>query len=321
MGKEQVRLKPLAEFRSLLEVPGKFLLIPGEEITHKYRQVPGPHERHQPPRRHQAGRRPQRRRDDPGQSPPSSSSARRSRLADPRVPQSSQLRLGRQGRGHARARSCASSRSSTAIPASRTTATPSTRAPNACGTSSWRCGWASIKLPIVYGMATDDAHGYHSFGVGKVNPGRGWVMVKCPLPHRRGHRQRHDAGDFYSTTGVTLKNVHSDKEKLAIEIKGEPGVIYKTEFIATLRRMSLSTPTPIVDQGRQGTERHPALQPGDRQGRRRVRRSEALLPLHRQGALRPGQDHLDQAASEPLSEGRRGSGLDAAGGTVDKPAP
>src|SRR5712692_2517661 len=33
---EQVRLKPLSEFRSMLEEPGKFLLIPGEEITHKY---------------------------------------------------------------------------------------------------------------------------------------------------------------------------------------------------------------------------------------------------------------------------------------------
>src|SRR5205085_11431406 len=36
----QVRLKPLAEFRSLLEEPGKFLLIPGEEITHRYGLYP-----------------------------------------------------------------------------------------------------------------------------------------------------------------------------------------------------------------------------------------------------------------------------------------
>src|SRR5437870_2305919 len=36
----QVRLKPLAELRSLLEVPGRFLLIPGEEITHRYGLFP-----------------------------------------------------------------------------------------------------------------------------------------------------------------------------------------------------------------------------------------------------------------------------------------
>ena len=52
-----------------------------------------------------------------------------------------------------------------------------------------------LKLPIVYGMATDDAHGYHAFGVGKVNPGRGWIMVKAPyltaetiVPRDRGRR-------------------------------------------------------------------------------------------------------------------------------------
>src|SRR5262245_11570266 len=36
----QVRLKPLAEFRSLLEEPRRFLLIPGEEITHSFAKYP-----------------------------------------------------------------------------------------------------------------------------------------------------------------------------------------------------------------------------------------------------------------------------------------
>ncbi|HEY3787421.1 MAG TPA: hypothetical protein VGL71_01145, partial [Urbifossiella sp.] len=39
-GKRQVRLKPLAEFRSLLEEPGKFLLIPAEEITTSFAKRP-----------------------------------------------------------------------------------------------------------------------------------------------------------------------------------------------------------------------------------------------------------------------------------------
>src|SRR4029079_17871348 len=38
--KKQVRLKPLAEFRSLLEESGKFLLIPAEEITHSFARRP-----------------------------------------------------------------------------------------------------------------------------------------------------------------------------------------------------------------------------------------------------------------------------------------
>src|SRR5262249_4482304 len=39
-GKKQVRLKPLAEFRSLLEEPGKFLLVPAEEISHRWGKSP-----------------------------------------------------------------------------------------------------------------------------------------------------------------------------------------------------------------------------------------------------------------------------------------
>ena len=39
-GKQEVRLKPLTEFRSVLDEPGKFLLIQGEEITHRYGKNP-----------------------------------------------------------------------------------------------------------------------------------------------------------------------------------------------------------------------------------------------------------------------------------------
>src|SRR5207244_12794828 len=35
-----VRIKPLAECRSVLEAPVKFWLIPGEEITHKFAKNP-----------------------------------------------------------------------------------------------------------------------------------------------------------------------------------------------------------------------------------------------------------------------------------------
>ena len=66
-GKAQVRLKPLREFRSLLEEPGRFLLIPGRGDHASLRQGAGPHQRHQPARRDHADRRRQRGRDDPRQ--------------------------------------------------------------------------------------------------------------------------------------------------------------------------------------------------------------------------------------------------------------
>src|SRR5215471_21343008 len=39
-GHQQVRLKTLEEFRGRFEAPGKFLLIPGEEISDRFNKVP-----------------------------------------------------------------------------------------------------------------------------------------------------------------------------------------------------------------------------------------------------------------------------------------
>ena len=39
-GKQQVRLKPLDEFRGRFEAPGKFLMIQAEEITDKFEKLP-----------------------------------------------------------------------------------------------------------------------------------------------------------------------------------------------------------------------------------------------------------------------------------------
>src|SRR4029079_8727981 len=39
-GKQEVRLKPLGEFRSLLDQAGSFILVQGEEITHRFAKAP-----------------------------------------------------------------------------------------------------------------------------------------------------------------------------------------------------------------------------------------------------------------------------------------
>lgn len=92
-----------------------------------------------------------------------------------------------------------------------------------------------LKLGVVYGLATDDSHRYHAWGVGKVNPGRGWVMVKAPYLSAEALVRAMEAGDFYATSGVTLDEVKRDKKELSLKIRGEKGVTYRTEFIATMR--------------------------------------------------------------------------------------
>jgi hypothetical protein len=95
------------------------------------------------------------------------------------------------------------------------------------------------KLPIVYGMATDDAHAYHVYGVGKVNPGRGWIMVKAPFLTAETICRAIEAGDYYCSTGVVLKDVPRKREELSLAIVPEEGVKYKTQFIATMKDAQL----------------------------------------------------------------------------------
>ncbi len=94
--------------------------------------------------------------------------------------------------------------------------------------------------PIMFGLATDDTHNYHKFGEKYSNAGRGWVMVKSDKLHPHSLIESMEAGDFYSTTGVELEEIIFENNTLSLEIKGEEGVIYKTQFIGAWENNSRS---------------------------------------------------------------------------------
>ena len=60
---------------------------------------------------------------------------------------------------------------------------------------------------ILYGLGTDDAHNYHEYGLGKVNPGRGWVVVRARHLTAESIVAAMERGDFYASTGVRLRDV------------------------------------------------------------------------------------------------------------------
>ena len=93
---------------------------------------------------------------------------------------------------------------------------------------------AELKAPILYGIASDDSHNYHG---GDVTPGRGWVMVRADKLEADALVSAMQRGDFYCSSGITLDDVKFDQttKKLSIKIKPEPGVKYTTEFHGTLR--------------------------------------------------------------------------------------
>ena len=91
-----------------------------------------------------------------------------------------------------------------------------------------------LNAPPLLGVATDDSHKYH--GLPGSRPGRGWIMVRSRYLTPEHLIRAINASQFYSSSGVTLSEVEFDKEKnvLALNIQAKEGVNYETEFIGTL---------------------------------------------------------------------------------------
>lgn len=104
---------------------------------------------------------------------------------------------------------------------------------------------AMLGKPAFFGLATDDSHDYHGDPKKLSRTGRGWVMVRAAKLTPESLIAAMEVGDFYASSGVTLREVQLGKKSLAIEIAGEPGVTYTTEFIGT-RKGYDRTSTPVT---------------------------------------------------------------------------
>ncbi len=94
---------------------------------------------------------------------------------------------------------------------------------------------AESRMGIVYGVATDDAHSYHKFDARAANPGQAWVVVRSAQLTPESIIRAMNAGDFYFSTGVALKDITFENETLTVSVVPEPGVSYTTRFIGTRR--------------------------------------------------------------------------------------
>ena len=106
---------------------------------------------------------------------------------------------------------------------------------------------AKLNAPPLYGLGTDDSHHYHTEGRSRSIPGRGWIMVRARYLTPESLIRAIKAGDFYASSGVTLRDVRFDaaSKTISIDIKPEDGVTYKTAFIGTPVKHDLSS-TPVT---------------------------------------------------------------------------
>jgi hypothetical protein len=106
---------------------------------------------------------------------------------------------------------------------------------------------AELGLPVMYGLATDDGHRYHNIPSRASEPGRGWVEVLASQLTPAALIEALEKGDFYSSSGVKLKQVSSSKQALKVVVNAEPGVSYRIDFIGT-RTGYDKTSKPVLDK-------------------------------------------------------------------------
>ena len=92
---------------------------------------------------------------------------------------------------------------------------------------------SELNMNILYGLATDDSHNYHGLAPGRSNSGRGWVMVRAAKLEPVSLISAMESGNFYSSTGVTLKELTQTKKEIAISVALEKGISYTIQFIGT----------------------------------------------------------------------------------------
>lgn len=111
-----------------------------------------------------------------------------------------------------------------------------------------------LRLGPLFGLAVDDAHQYYRAAPTNANPGRGWIVVRAPRLTPDALIRALEAGDFYASTGVRLRDVQRGPQQLKVSIEAEPGVSYLTLFIGTRRGFDAFSDAAAPAAG----ERHPA---------------------------------------------------------------
>ena len=246
-GELQVRLKPLGEFRHLLEQAGRFLMIQGEEVTDRFGSKPihmnasNVLERIEP----QGG-----------------GSVVETMTNNLVAIEAQAKRLGRPILGH-----LSHPNFGYAITAEELALVTRERyyevynghpgvhhlgdQTHAAVERMWdiintlRVG--KMRVEPVRGLATDDSHNY--FGQSGSSPGRGWIMTRTRFLTPESIILAIEAGEFYASSGVTLRDVrYSPRSRsLSLEIEPQDGARYTTRFIGTTKDYDPSC-KPVLDE-------------------------------------------------------------------------
>jgi hypothetical protein len=109
----------------------------------------------------------------------------------------------------------------------------------------------------IFGIAVDDAHHFQGeFSRDRVNPGRGWVMVKAPSLEAGAIMEALESGSFYASTGVELENVVVEADRMEIRVRVRGDFRYTTTFIGEGGATLGIAHGPVVEFRLEGPERY-----------------------------------------------------------------
>ncbi|MDD3585672.1 MAG: hypothetical protein PHQ75_00700 [Thermoguttaceae bacterium] len=121
-----------------------------------------------------------------------------------------------------------------------------------------KCAWTTDKFwdvvnahraedggTLLYGIGSDDTHGYNHFYDNPKNSGDGYIMVRAEKLTTANIIEAMYRGDFYVSNGVRLKDIQFDKatKTLTVEVDAKEGVEYTINFIGTKKGFDRKTTT------------------------------------------------------------------------------
>ncbi|MCL2117665.1 MAG: hypothetical protein FWH27_04465 [Planctomycetaceae bacterium] len=110
--------------------------------------------------------------------------------------------------------------------------------------------------PLMFGFGTDDTHDYTNFRDRGDNPGQSWVVVRAEKlePDCIIHALRQ--GDFYTSNGVEMEDIAFDRKTgtLSVRVKPVAGVNYRIQFIGTKKEFDQTVEPFEMEK----TEKNPA---------------------------------------------------------------
>lgn len=102
-------------------------------------------------------------------------------------------------------------------------------------------------MPLMFGLATDDGHAYHDIPSRASEPGRGWIEVLSRELTPEAIVKSIEHGLFYASTGVKLDRYLVSFRGIDVLVHPEEGVDYTIDFIGTRSGYDKQS-EPVLDQ-------------------------------------------------------------------------